>query len=192
MPPPATHLVRPIEVLAAEVAVQHRLLLRRQLTTRSQHRVQRHGGCRRRHGGCGGRPPSRNNRVRISCDTIYKANICPEISEETYRMEAASAAPMRCGPPTFAIHCRTACVAGLGVERRVRDCGRRAHTAMQKVANRNVGISGGDRSRGRFATPTDSPRHDCSPCRGLHAHRESLSEMCPSFKDHSLSPRAKP
>jgi hypothetical protein len=32
----------------------------------------------------------------------------------------------------------------------------------------------GDRSRGRFATPADFPRHFCSPYSGLHVHRESL------------------
>jgi hypothetical protein len=32
----------------------------------------------------------------------------------------------------------------------------------------------GDRSRGRFATPADSPRHDCSPCSHLHVRRGSL------------------
>jgi hypothetical protein len=30
------------------------------------------------------------------------------------------------------------------------------------------------RSRGRFATPADSPRQDRSPCRELHVRRESL------------------
>jgi hypothetical protein len=29
-------------------------------------------------------------------------------------------------------------------------------------------------SRGRFATPADFPRHDCSPYRGLHERRESV------------------
>jgi hypothetical protein len=29
-------------------------------------------------------------------------------------------------------------------------------------------------SRDRFATPAGSPRHECSPYRGLHARRESL------------------
>jgi multidrug resistance efflux pump len=32
----------------------------------------------------------------------------------------------------------------------------------------------GDRSRGRFATPTDSPLHDGSPYWGLHARRWGL------------------
>ena len=32
----------------------------------------------------------------------------------------------------------------------------------------------GDRSRGRFATPADSPLHDGTPCRGLHARRWGL------------------
>jgi hypothetical protein len=32
----------------------------------------------------------------------------------------------------------------------------------------------GDRSRGRFATPADSPLHDQSPYQGLHVRRGSL------------------
>jgi hypothetical protein len=43
-------------------------------------------------------------------------------------------------------------------------------------------------SRRRFATPADSPLQDCSPYRGLHAHRESNS-----LKAHSLcAPRQNP
>jgi hypothetical protein len=46
----------------------------------------------------------------------------------------------------------------------------------ESVANRNVlGFRVGDRSRGRFATPADFPRHDCSPNRGLHVRRERLA-----------------
>jgi hypothetical protein len=32
----------------------------------------------------------------------------------------------------------------------------------------------GDRSRGRFATPVDSPLQECSPYRGFHVRRERL------------------
>jgi hypothetical protein len=46
--------------------------------------------------------------------------------------------------------------------------------AMQKIANRFVWDSVGDRSRDRFATPADFPGHDCSPYRGIHARRERL------------------
>jgi hypothetical protein len=48
-------------------------------------------------------------------------------------------------------------------------------TAMQKLRIELIGISGARRPRGgRFATPADSPLHDCSPYRGLHVRRESL------------------
>ena len=43
---------------------------------------------------------------------------------------------------------------------------------MQKL--RIVPFRVGDRSRGRFATPADSPHQDCSAYRGIHARRESL------------------
>jgi hypothetical protein len=44
-----------------------------------------------------------------------------------------------------------------------------------KVANRTrEGFRVGDRSRGRFATPADSPLHDCSPCSHVHVRRGSL------------------
>jgi hypothetical protein len=36
------------------------------------------------------------------------------------------------------------------------------------------GFRVGDRSRGRYATPADSPRHDCTPYRGLRARRWGL------------------
>ena len=49
------------------------------------------------------------------------------------------------------------------------------HTANAKVADRNVKDFGWEmRSGGRFATPADSPRHDCSPYSHVHARRESL------------------
>jgi hypothetical protein len=45
----------------------------------------------------------------------------------------------------------------------------------QTAANRNVrGLGWEMSSRGRFATPADFPRHDGSPYRGLHVHRDSL------------------
>ena len=45
----------------------------------------------------------------------------------------------------------------------------------QKVANRNVWDFGWEmRSRGRFATPGDSPRHDCSPYSHVHVRRVRL------------------
>jgi hypothetical protein len=49
------------------------------------------------------------------------------------------------------------------------------HTATNKVRNVTVGISGwGGRSRGCYATPADSPRHDGTPYRELHVRRECL------------------
>jgi hypothetical protein len=51
-----------------------------------------------------------------------------------------------------------------------------ACTAMQKLRIVTVGIfSGGSSLRvgGRFATSADFPHTNCSPYRGLHAHRES-------------------
>jgi hypothetical protein len=46
---------------------------------------------------------------------------------------------------------------------------------MGKLRIVTVGISGwGGRSHGRFATPADSARHECSPYRGLHVRRESV------------------
>jgi hypothetical protein len=50
------------------------------------------------------------------------------------------------------------------------------------------GVRVGDRSRGRYATPADSPRHDGTPYRGLHVRCERFV----SFKGHFLSPRPKP
>ena len=44
-----------------------------------------------------------------------------------------------------------------------------------KIANRNVRDFGCEMSsRGRFATPTDFPLHDCSPYSHVHVRRESL------------------
>ena len=46
---------------------------------------------------------------------------------------------------------------------------------MEKLRIVTSGISGvGDRSRGRFATPADSPLHDGTPYRGLHVRRWGL------------------
>jgi hypothetical protein len=45
-----------------------------------------------------------------------------------------------------------------------------------------LGFRVGDRSRGRFATPADFPRRDCSPCEGLHARRECLDLLSPRLK----------
>jgi hypothetical protein len=46
----------------------------------------------------------------------------------------------------------------------------------EQVANRpNRDFGWVTSSRGRFATPADSPRHECSPCRGLHVRRDSLA-----------------
>jgi hypothetical protein len=45
----------------------------------------------------------------------------------------------------------------------------------QKVANRNGrDFRVGYRSRGRYATPADSPQHECTPYRELHARCERL------------------
>jgi energy-coupling factor transporter ATP-binding protein EcfA2 len=61
-------------------------------------------------------------------------------------------------------------------------------TATEKVANPDVGDLGGrDRSRGRFATPADFPRHDCSPYSHVHVRRESVGCVHRSG-GHSLSP----
>jgi hypothetical protein len=53
---------------------------------------------------------------------------------------------------------------------------RKGDTAMQKLRIGLVGFRMGYmyRSRGRFATPADSPHQDCSAYRGLHVRRESL------------------
>jgi hypothetical protein len=65
--------------------------------------------------------------------------------------------------------------------------------AMQtKEANRDVWAFGWEMSsRGRFTTPADFPRHDCSPYSHVHARTRKF-EICSSFKGHFLSPRAKP
>jgi hypothetical protein len=49
----------------------------------------------------------------------------------------------------------------------------------------------GDRPRGRFATPADSPRQDCSPYSQVHVRRDSLGFV---HRSRSLfcRPRAKP
>jgi hypothetical protein len=59
---------------------------------------------------------------------------------------------------------------------------------------RIVTISGfrvGDRSRGRYATPADSPLHDGTPYRGLRVRRWGLG-FVHRLKGHFLSRRAKP
>jgi hypothetical protein len=43
------------------------------------------------------------------------------------------------------------------------------------------GISGEITSRGRFATPADSPPHDCSPHSHVHARPRKFG-ICPSFR----------
>ena len=62
--------------------------------------------------------------------------------------------------------------------------GGRWATALNKFANRRFRV--GDRSRGRFATPADFHQHDSS------SYRATGFGICPSFKEHSLSRRAKP
>jgi hypothetical protein len=49
-------------------------------------------------------------------------------------------------------------------------------SAVQRCKSRGIVVFRvvGDRSRARFATPADSPRHDGTPYRGLHVRRESL------------------
>ena len=44
---------------------------------------------------------------------------------------------------------------------------------MHKLRIENGGVSGG-RSRGRYATPADFPRHDCSPYSHVHVRCDSL------------------
>jgi hypothetical protein len=46
--------------------------------------------------------------------------------------------------------------------------------ALNKLRIVTVGVSGGRRSRGRFATPADFPLHDCSSYSHVHERRESL------------------
>jgi hypothetical protein len=69
----------------------------------------------------------------------------------------------------------------------------RCLTAMEKLRIVTLGVRFrvGDRSRGRYATPLDFPLNDGTPYRGLRVRRWGLG-FCPSFKDHSLSRRAKP
>jgi hypothetical protein len=53
------------------------------------------------------------------------------------------------------------------------------------------GFRVGDRSRGRFATPSDFPLQYCSP----YSHVHVTSRKCgifPSFKNHFLSPVPNP
>jgi hypothetical protein len=69
-------------------------------------------------------------------------------------------------------------------------CRTPACTAMRKL--RIVALSGfrvGDRSRGRFATPADSPRHDCIPYSHAHVRRVSLG-CVPRSRTIFLSPHA--
>jgi hypothetical protein len=68
-------------------------------------------------------------------------------------------------------------------ESRVRRCACHAHSppySDAKVANR-------DRPRGRFTTPADFPRHDCSPYSHAHVRRERVGVVHRS-RDHFLSP----
>jgi hypothetical protein len=46
--------------------------------------------------------------------------------------------------------------------------------AMKSCESKQEAFRVGDRSRGRFATPADSPLHDCSAYSHAHARRESL------------------
>ena len=47
-------------------------------------------------------------------------------------------------------------------------------TATQKLRIVREGFRVGDRSRGRFATPADSPLHDCCPYSHVHVRRERV------------------
>jgi hypothetical protein len=49
-----------------------------------------------------------------------------------------------------------------------------ARQLMKKLRIVTLGISGGRRSRGRFATPTDFPLQDCRPYSHVHERRERL------------------
>jgi hypothetical protein len=51
---------------------------------------------------------------------------------------------------------------------------RAACTAVKKMRIVTLRVSVGDRSRGRYATPADSPRHDGTPYRGLRVRRWGL------------------
>jgi WD40 repeat protein len=51
-------------------------------------------------------------------------------------------------------------------------------TAMEKLRIVTLGISSGDRPRGRFATPADLPRRDCSPYSHVHARRGISAAPC--------------
>jgi hypothetical protein len=49
----------------------------------------------------------------------------------------------------------------------------------------------GDRSRGRFATPADQPRHDCSPYSHMHTYGASIWDV-PILQGPREVARAKP
>ena len=86
--------------------------------------------------------------------------------------------------------------AELGVrDERVRKLGDQVYSEMEnklRIVTVRVSSSGvGDRSRGRFATPADFPRHDGTSYRRLRVRRWGLG-FCPLFKGHFLSRRANP
>jgi hypothetical protein len=58
------------------------------------------------------------------------------------------------------------------------------HSDTQRAS---MGFRAGGRSRGRFATSADFPRHDCSPVPRA-TRTPGTFGRCPSFKRHFLSP----
>jgi hypothetical protein len=102
---------------------------------------------------------------------IQRSDVCPDYytpwfsSDEIRRMLREDS--LKCAPQTL----RTK------YERhpRVRSV-KRAHSLQRckSCESEREGFRVGDRSRGRFATPADLPRQDCSAYRGLHVRRESL------------------
>jgi hypothetical protein len=73
---------------------------------------------------------------------------------------------------------------------RVRLCGVRGRTAMEKLANRDLkGFRVGDRPRGRHATPACFPLHDGTPYRGLRVRRWGDAGQRGAVGHHQASAR---
>jgi hypothetical protein len=80
-----------------------------------------------------------------------------------------------CGQSVALSASNAADAAALGVERAAAAATTQVGTARQQVANRGVrDFRVGDRSRGRYATPADFPRHDGTAYRGLRVSRWGL------------------
>jgi hypothetical protein len=147
-------------------------------------------------------PPRRRRRLRRTrrpwCSTPWRRRSCGRSSRRSGRAWSASPLTRRRRRRSSAARPAASRPCGSRRTRRRRrppGCGLQPPTAAYsryaEVANCGAFRAGDDGSRGRYATPADSPSTRWYPV--PRATRTPLGfGLCASFKGHSLSRRAKP